>query len=269
MKVFVGTLYSGENEFDECVAAIQSQTYRNFDHFVFKNLPNKEAHVTLFKSFLDKSDEYAILVKVDADMVLANDMVFENMVDKLQENPQIDLFAIAVHDFFTDKLIWGLNAYRNTVRWDFDKETIFVDIPNLPKEKVIFDDRSLAPAAFHCKNPSPFQSFHYGVHRGLKSIQPKGGSSHWNSLNQIRSNFRRKKEVRLGLAVLGAELAYAGGFTIADLDYTNPRMSDILKNYMSWDAVQVELKIKKLRWLNWGFLPNKIRRKILISRSSP
>ena len=49
MKIYVGTLYSGENEFEECVAAIQNQTYKNYDHFVIRDLPNKEAHVTLFK----------------------------------------------------------------------------------------------------------------------------------------------------------------------------------------------------------------------------
>lgn len=52
MRLFVGTLYTIENEFDECVASIALQSYRNFQHFVFRNLPNKEAHDALYSAFM-------------------------------------------------------------------------------------------------------------------------------------------------------------------------------------------------------------------------
>ena len=172
MRIYVGTLYTIENEFDECVQSINAQTYRDFDHFIFKNLPNKEAHMTLFQSFLDRKSEYDVLVKIDADMVLASDTLFQDIVDKLQINKWLDLLSIAVHDFFSNQMIWGLNAFCNSVHWNLKDENLFVDIPDVPPEKYLMDDRDLAPAAFHCKNPSPYQSFHYGVHRGLKVIQP-------------------------------------------------------------------------------------------------
>lgn len=263
-KIFVGTLYSGENEFEECLASIQGQDYPACEHFVFKNLPNKVAHVTLFKSFLDSSDEFDVLIKVDADMVLASPSLFSAMVKKLEDNPGLDVFSVAVHDFFTDQLIAGLNAYRKTVRWDFEKETIFVDIPEISSEKYAYDDRVLAPAAFHCKNPSLFQAFHYGAHRGLKAIQPKGGSSHWAFIKRLSENFSRQKDSRLGLAVLGAELAYAGKLDKSDLDYTNPRLKHILEAYAGWNVQELEREIFRLRVSHWGFLPNAWRRKMLI-----
>lgn len=264
----MGTLYSGENELDECVTSIQRQSHKDFKHFIFRNLANKEAHATLFRTFLDKAGEFDVLVKVDADMVLANDFIFQNIVKKLSENRQIDLFAIAVHDFFTDQMIWGLNAYRNTVRWDFEKETVFVDIPELSRGKMLYDESVLAPAAFHCKNPSLLQAFHYGVHRGLKSVQPKGGSTHWLLLERIWNNFRHKKDVRIGMAALGAEMVYADKFGVSDVDYTNLRMKNFLSKYVSLNATQLNREIKKLRLLNWGFLPGNIRRKILILKSA-
>lgn len=253
---------------DECVASIQRQSHKDFEHFIFKNLANKEAHVTLFRAFLDRANEFDVLVKVDADMVLANDFIFQNIVKKLSENPQIELFAIAVHDFFTDHRVWGLNAYRNTVRWDFGKETIFVDVPELAREKMLYDEKDLAPAAFHCKNPSVFQAFHYGIHRGLKSIQPKGGSTHWLLLERIWGNFKKKKDARIGLAVLGAEMAYAAKFGMIDLDTTNPRVKDFSARFLSWDAARVGREIMTLRFFNWGFLPGHLRRKVLISRNT-
>lgn len=120
MKLFIGTLYSGEKEFEECVASIQKQTFKEYEHFIFKNLPNKEAHYALFTSFIERCNEFDILIKVDADMVICSEHLFEKIVAKMSNNPHLDVFSIAVHDFFTGGLIQGLNTYRNTVRWNFE-----------------------------------------------------------------------------------------------------------------------------------------------------
>jgi hypothetical protein len=263
MKLFVGTLYSGENEFEECLDSIQKQQYKNFDHYVFKNLPNKEAHATLFQSFLDKTDEYDVLVKVDADMVLTNEAIFGYIVEKLETNDWIEIFSIAVLDFFTDQLIWGLDTYRNTVRWDFSKETLFVDYPEVTKERICKDDKEWAPAAIHCKNPSLLQAFHYGVHRGLKSLEPGRGDKHWDLLDQVWINFQRTQDVRIGFACLGRELVYRGLFGISDLDYTRSKVKEVLDEYVSFDVVRLNNEIRKVKLLNWGILPGSIRRKLL------
>ena len=207
MRLFVGTLYTIENEYEECLQSIKSQTYRKYDHYIYKDLPNKEAHLTLFKSFLDQAANYDTLIKVDADMVLLKDTLFESIVRKLAENPQADILSIGVHDFFSDQMIWSLNAYRNTVRWNINDENLFVDRPDVEANKYLFDDKDLAPAAIHCKNPSPYQAFHYGVHRALKVIQPgqskkRSNYAHWNSLERTWLNFLRTKDIRLGFACL-------------------------------------------------------------------
>ena len=182
MNIFVGTLYSGENEYDECLNSIQNQTYQSFTHFIFKNLPNKEAHYSLFNAFKEKADDFDILIKVDADMVLCSNDLFTNIVLKLTKNPNIGVLSIAVNDFFTGRLINGLNTYRNSVHWNFEKKTMFVDIPEVDSSKYYYDLNELAPAAIHCKNPSSYQSFHYGIHRGLKSLQKIHGTTHWKLL---------------------------------------------------------------------------------------
>lgn len=270
MRIFVGTLYTIENEFDECVRSIEQQSYKNFDHFVFRDLPNKEAHVTLFKTFLEQANKYDVLIKVDADMVLSNASLFENIVRKLEENDWAEILSIGVHDFFSDQLIWGLNAYRNTVRWNFEKNTLFVDRPEVPADKYIFDDKELAPAAIHCKNPSPYQAFHYGVHRGMKVLQPgsieqneSSSKTHWRALEQAWEYFQNTGDLRIGLAALGAELAYRGRFTADDLDYSNPNMKKVLDKYILMDVKKLERKIRIFRFLNFSFLNSRRRRKIL------
>ena len=116
-RILVGTLYSGENEFEECVASIKKQSYQNFEPLVIRNLPNKEAHDTLYKTFMDRSHEFDLMIKIDADMVIENERLFEKIVRKFQRNDKLKDLEIAVFDFFSNQLIWGMHAYRNTVKW--------------------------------------------------------------------------------------------------------------------------------------------------------
>jgi hypothetical protein len=270
--LFIGTLYSNENEYDACVQSIKDQTYHAFDHYVFSNLPNKEAHVNLFKAFLGKADQYDLLIKVDADMVIQDPQIFEKIVKKMAEMPNVQILSIAVHDFFSDQLIFGLNTYRNTVRWDFKKEKLFVDIPEVPREGYLFDETELAPAAVHCADPTPYQAFHYGVHHGLKMVQPEqeviresSRRTKWTGMEKTWDHYRRTKDRRLALACIGAELAYAGVFTINDLDVTNPRINQVLKKFTSLNDQALRNEVLRYRCLNFGFLPFNTRRKVISS----
>jgi len=263
MKVLVGTLYSGENEFDECVAAIRRQTFKNFDHVIIRDLPKREAHRKLFTTFLNKAPEYDILIKVDADMVLCTDTLFEQVARKMSRSPEFDVLGIGVQDFFTGRLINGLNSYRSSVRWNFDKETLFTDISEVAPDRYLYDDRELAPAAIHCKNPSMLQAFHYGVHRGLKSIAEIHSTTHWAFLESTWVNFQKTGDARIALAVLGAELVYAGKLKKPDADYTNPNMKTVLAKYESMSCSDLEREIRRHRNRNWGMLPGDLRRRLV------
>jgi len=264
MKLLIGTLYCGENEFDECIASIRRQTYKNFDHIVIQDLPELEAHYKLYKTFLDNKDRYGLLIKVDADVVLNSDALFSGIVEKFSSNPHLEVMNIGVDDFFTAEMIAaGIQVYRNTVRWDFSKDTLFPDIPILDQDRYMYDKTELAPAAIHCKNPSPYQAFHYGVHRGLKSIQRIHSTTHWALLKKVWNNFLKTNDKRMGLAVLGAELVYAGEFSREEANYTHPKMIRILSKYQELAPLDIQRKIKRLRLLHWGLLPDKYRQKIL------
>jgi len=270
MKIFVGTLYTFENEIDECIESIRKQTYTNFKHLIFKGLPNKEAHQTLYTTFMNKADEFDLLIKVDADMVIIHSDLFHTVVTQFRNTNWLDELEIAVHDFFSDKLVWGMHVYRNSVRWPESHESLFVDSSPVPRDRHIYDRDKLAPAAIHCKNPSSFQSFHYGVHKALKVIQPERkrkisaySEFHWTNISKTWHNFRRKKDKRLGLAVLGAELAFNRLFKVENIDYGDRFMKHVFHKYEHLDADRIEKEIWRLRVFNWGFLPGKLRRNLL------
>ena len=242
-KVYVGVLYSGENEYGECLETIKAQTYSNFDLSVYEHLPKLEAHKTLYHAFLDQKNVYDFLIKIDADMVLTSPLLFEKIVNKFNQNPWMDVLGIAITDFFSGGYINGLNSYRNTVKWKLDREDVNADTVIVEKEHYLFDEKELAPAAIHCKNPSKFQAFHYGVHRGLKSIAQQHSTSHWALLEKTWKNFLRTQDVRIGLAILGAELVYAGKVTKEDVDYTNPRVEKCPRELRSLDSSEIRRMI--------------------------
>lgn len=263
MKIFVGVLYSGENEYGECLHSINQQTYSGYDLFTFENMPKLEAHTNLYHKFLDQNDKYDLLVKIDADMVLTRPELFQQIVDKFEQNPSIDVFGIAIWDFFSGGYINGLNSYRNTVHWELDPNNVNADVVIVDKDRYVYDQSELAPAAIHCKNPSKFQAFHFGVHRGIKILATKHSTSHWRLLENTWQNFLKTRDTRIGLASLGAELVYAGVLTKTDIDYTNPKIAEVFHQYGELNQVQLKREIRKLRVTNWGFLPSDLRRRKL------
>jgi hypothetical protein len=271
MRIFVGTLYAGENELEECVDSINRQKGVIFEHVIFRNLGNKEAADTLYRTFMDRSGEFDLLIKVDADIVLLDDQLFSNISQKFRENDWLDLLEIRVHDFYSDQLIWGLPSYRSTVKWKPAEENLFIDdFPPVPKNRWIADCPELAPAGIHCKNPSPLQAFHYGVYKGLKIIQSEIDekviskiNSNWEKIERTYAHFKSKRDIRLGFAVLGAELALKGSFQADHLDYSNPYMKDVFSHYANWAIPQIQSEIYRLRLTNWGFLSNRMRRRVL------
>jgi hypothetical protein len=270
MRIFVGTLHTIENEFEECVASIQRQTYTNFQHFIFEHLSNKEAHDTLYATFMRRATEFDLLIKVDADMVIEDRELFAKIVYKFSKNDHLKELDIPVYDWFSDQLVSGMRTYRNSVKWQRNSENLFLDLSPLPSHERMYNVIELAPAAIHCKNPSPFQAFHFGIHKGLKILQPKQEirrklhtGYHWNNIQRTWQNFLRTRDVRRGFAVLAAELVFKKVFEIKHLDYSDPYPLLIFEKIEDYDREKILAEIKRLRFSNWGFLPSNWRRRAL------
>lgn len=262
-KALIGTLCSGENEYEDCLKSIQKQTFQSFDHLIIRDLPELEAHRRLFSTFMRGASQYDLLIKVDADMVLISETLFADIARRFVDQPDLKVLSIRVQDFFTDSLINGLQAFRNNVTWNLERDTVFPDIPDLLPSQMQMDNTGLEPAAWHCPNPSELQAFHYGVHRGLKSIQKIHSTTHWAGLERVWKNFTRTTDKRLGLAVLGAELVYAGKLGRKEQNYTHPAMVEALASYQTMDSRTIKQEILKLRACHGGFLPADLRRRIL------
>ncbi len=270
MKILVGILYSIENEFDACIQAIQKQRYTDYEYFIISGLPNKEAHDTLYKSFMDRAGEFDLFIKIDADMVLLKDNFFDKVVEIFKHRQDLGLLKTRLWDFYTDSEIGSLNIYRSNVKWDIHRgEDIF---PDRTDDSLVQEDEhnGLSPVALHCPNPSEFQSFHFGVHKAVKVMQfgkkeKNYGASceHWNNYIQTLLHYRRTRDNRLAYAVLGAEMAFRRRFSAEEINYSNPRLNKCFERYRKMPEKEIFKDINRLNFRTYNYLPGKWRQDML------
>jgi hypothetical protein len=168
-RIFVGTLACGESEFDSCCAAIAAQTGVSVTHHLIVNQPEFEAHNMLWAAWNDNKTTHDLFVKIDADTVLNRNTALREIAD-LFKDTKVTGAQIPIHDYFTDDLINGLNAFSPRVIFKNAKRKLFADHADTGHEIVLKREAvaHLAPIAWHGQNPSPRQSFHFGFHRKLK-----------------------------------------------------------------------------------------------------
>ncbi len=261
-KIYIGTLYVGENELDDCKQSVQEQTFKNIKHEIFSHLPNKEAHDTLYSRFMELSNEYDYFIKLDADMVLVRNTVVEEMLEIFEKNTNLDQAIFTVRDWYSDSDIIGMHMFSNRVRWKIDKESLFVDTdPYILGEKIIISD-NIAPVAFHSPNPSIKEAYIFGFHRALKVIQrgrlrknTKRAKLQMGLLQNAWSKLKKDKDIRRAAVIYGAEEAFKSNMkslvSKSELfkknieDIRSIDISEFIKRYQnSWDSNSLKLRLR-------------------------
>jgi hypothetical protein len=171
MRFLILTLYNGENEFDSCLRSVGSQSHADREQRVFENLPKAEAHTLLYETIMEVGDRYDLFLKLDADMVLANETVLERIAGIFRRVTNLDHLVLGVKDWYTDSDIIGVHTFSNRARWSPNPSGLFTDPdPEIPGRKVmIFRPRPIAVQ--HGTDPTPLQAFFFGVHRAMKACQ--------------------------------------------------------------------------------------------------
>lgn len=272
LKILIGTLYCGENEFDECLASLKRQTFQGWDHFTLRYLPNKEAHVRLYRTFMENAKAYDYFLKLDADMVFSRDDALHQIINIFLENPDIDHIEMAVHDVPSNSLIWGVHAFTQRVRWPISDEMLFVDPPPEVPGKHVRIAREPAPLVTHCQNPTAFQAYMFGVHRALKVVQHGktladfnfiNALEEWKLLKRIWHNFQRCQTPMIGFSILGAEQVMNGQLHQEDYNYKGRSVHQYFETHFSnltaaelrsqlaphWRLFQRELRFLRLNGL--------------------
>lgn len=272
-KVLVGVLYCREADFEECMAAIHSQTGVDVEVVVIRDRPNKAAHEELYEAFMQRSESVDFFAKIDADMIVCDSDFLARVGRLFEETPRARLVTVPVLDYFSGKLIRGLNCFRNNVIWSKSQETVFVDREPVGKKEVLIA-RHLAPAALHCFRVGGFHAYHYGIHRGLKMrtalLSPhEGGMRRFHVANYfdlvVNAPCAASVDRRLLLARYGMVSALLGGFDPSVVEYSNPTLrSQYERELASLTAEQ----LLRLILAAEKSVPCRLRLRMLIARIS-
>jgi hypothetical protein len=253
-RILVGTLFCGENEFGALKQSLSEQTYPHWKHVVYKNLPNKEAHDRLYRTFMEEQGDFDLFLKLDADMVFRTDEGLERIVRIFEEDPDLDHLTLAVWDWYSDSLIEGLHTFSDRARWETGEESRFVDPSPLirGKRQKLWTDP--APVVDHSPDPSPFQAFRFGVHRALKVVQRdrwimrfRQAMGQWTLLRNCWKHFEKEGDRRLGLALLGAEEVFRDRAEGAEYDRDQELLKKRLKRCENLNGNEIRQLLRQ-RW---------------------
>lgn len=170
-KVLVLTLYSGENEFQQCKDSVLLQQGLTVSHLCIQGLGNKEAHEALYKEIVKNRDKFDFFVKLDADMILKSDRSLLEFVELFSKFPNFDHISIPLFDIPSNSFLMGIHIFTNRVDWKFPLDDLFPDAHPVSPGGSLIDYNLKLPIATHMANPSFDQCYKLGLHRASKIVQ--------------------------------------------------------------------------------------------------
>lgn len=217
-RVMVLALTSGEADVPFHKQSVALQEGCDVDYVEIANLPNREAHATLYSRIMSAGPGYDAFVKLDGDMVLRERTALSRMIAALQ--PGVDVVTFPVLDFAALRPIYGLHVFSPRCSWKVDElREPFVDpMPSVPGRTVMQKPRSWAPA-YHNYFMSLEQAFAFGVHRGYKAFRtpvdgdgnPRPrfmgapGAGYIRTLKYVWDAFVHTRDPLRGAVMVGAE----------------------------------------------------------------
>jgi len=168
-RILVGTLESGEQEYEECKELISVQKFVKVHHVVISGLGEREAHSKLIKTWLEKRAEFDYFIKVDADTVLKSDTTLATLADFMKSKDATGI-QVKLLDYFSKDLISGLNMFTPEVQFRTRPSRLYPDQLDFGHRLQLKGHHvsQFEPIGFHGRNPNSRQSFYYGYHRFLK-----------------------------------------------------------------------------------------------------
>lgn len=214
-KIFVGTLHSGEGDFDACCESISAQINVEVTHKVISGLLEKEAHNALWTAWKEAQSSYDLFVKVDADSVLASRTILSDIANELMMSPEATELEAPLHDYMTKDFIYGLHAYKSSVTFGETQDDLYCDRNVTSNNQRVIRDflpERLIPAALHCYFANELQGFHYGVHRIMKGQQ--------DTIRKVVTAWDHERDRIRGFALIGTLMA--GRFKLSrSFNYAN------------------------------------------------
>jgi hypothetical protein len=211
-RLLILTLSTGEAALPVLTRQLARQSFRNFEHEVIVGLPNRAAHARLYRTVMERANDFDLFLKLDADMTLRADTSLDDVVRATETRPDGQHLVFRVWDCFTEEETLGVHVFRSGVRWPEISDDLFVD-PDPPGVRQVMWDGPPAPFANHGEVVSDFECFSFGVHKFLKVAQRGRASGpahkahkffrHMRNCARIRDLYKQTRARRHLLALAG------------------------------------------------------------------
>lgn len=231
-KVFIGTLFSGEGEFERCKSILDKQVDADIVHYIVDNKPILEACEEMYSTWSRVNNDFDIFIQVDADMVLKNSNTVFTIAKTLCDS-EYNHISYPVFDHLSNHNIWALNAYLPSVVFPTLKNKYKPDMEFIKGKKYPNITLNNEFMAHHAETPTTKQAFHYGWHRQLRIVKSPGQKIILKNLYNAPSNIYRS------WAIAGAEYAKKHLQATQDfspIEYTN---NIFIENYRTFIKDQV------------------------------
>jgi hypothetical protein len=203
-RIFVGTMHSGEGDFQECIDMIRKQKSVCITHILISGLPEKEAHNALWHAWRTHKNEHDLFVKVDADTILIDEGVLARIWRLYATNPRLTGVQAPLYDHMTDGPINGLNSFHPRVVFNDTQDDLYCDRRVDTNHDIVMRDETLPadlrPAGLHCTLANDRQAFHYGLHRALKNQA--------HIIARVHAAYERQRDRIRRFVLLGAAAAH-------------------------------------------------------------
>ena len=212
-------------------------------HHAISNQPEFHAHNQLWNAWGRAKAGYDLFVKIDGDTVLLRPTALAEIF-ALFANPSVTGAQILLHDYFTDRLIAGLNAFSPVVTFRQSSRRLFADHADGNHNVVLKGEavKHLAPIGWHCTHPHPRQAFHFGLHRALKKQR--------EVIRLCAMVWFEKRDTPRSWALTGA---MAAGWRLrSSYDYGKKRFEETF-SYYATDAMRLDA----VEAFAWSIIKNK------------
>jgi len=205
-RVFIGTLYCREGDFEESSRLITVQEHVAITHHIIANLPEKDAHNILWNVWNSCKSEYDLFIKVDADTVLRDEFTVSRIWQLFAADPRVTAVQAPLFDYMTNSMINGLNCFSPRVIFNPSRDGLYCDRGVDTGHELVLRQgqlpKELEPAGLHCFHASEKQAFHYGVHRALKNQN--------DIIERVKIAWTKLADRTRGMALVGAQQVTMG-----------------------------------------------------------
>jgi hypothetical protein len=210
VTVLAGVLHVGEPSLPSTLAALRAQVDIDLELLLIGHEPKQQAHQRLYESFSALTEQFDVLVKVDADMQIVEPALLRTIGWMFRRHRHLDRIQLGVDDWFSGARIPGMHAWRSGTTWTTAAPELFTDaVSNTAKGKLTVMDAGRT-LVLHGAAPDDAQALRYGAHRALKaelSHSTEGADARWGWLMRLQEHAIAHPHRSRRLALAAAEAA--------------------------------------------------------------